>query len=212
MVVHIVGAPHTGAAELFQALTAQLGPSSVRMPDCTGGAFTEAAQSPPPVTTALATAGAALGTPERAHAAHAANGHASDATALVLLMGLDWPCPDEAQELREQRDAQLRSQLQQQRTPYSVLYGSADRRLAHALAAFETALPPTAVRGSTALQTPSDAGTEPASSRLPPADAGADEAGSARWRNWGCEKCSDPVCEHRLFTSLRLQSTPEPSP
>jgi hypothetical protein len=27
------------------------------------------------------------------------------------------------------------------------------------------------------------------------------EAAPAAW-NWACEKCSDPVCEHRLFTGL----------
>jgi hypothetical protein len=31
-----------------------------------------------------------------------------------------------------------------------------------------------------------------------------------RLRAWNCEKCSDPVCEHRLFTSLVDQRQARP--
>jgi hypothetical protein len=40
-----------------------------------------------------------------------------------------------------------------------------------------------------------------------PADADAHRAGAralTAW-SWNCEKCSDPVCEHRLFTDLLAQ-------
>ena len=114
---------------------------------------------------------------------------------ITLLTGLDWPCPPAEQENREQCDAELRRQLQASGTPYRVVYGSTARRLATALAAAQALQ---AATQSTALSL----------TRAPVGSAdGRDEdndQGRLKMRSWGCEKCSDPICEHRLFTSLRL--------
>ena len=117
---------------------------------------------------------------------------------ITLLTGLDWPCPPDEQENREHRDAELRRQLQASGTPYRVVYGSTARRLTTALAA---ALAQQAPGSSTAAS--------PTRAPLGHTDwrAEGDGDGPLKMRSWGCEKCSDPVCEHRLFTSLRLAAT-----
>ncbi|MBA4061617.1 MAG: hypothetical protein C0470_14835 [Verminephrobacter sp.] len=119
-------------------------------------------------------------------------------TPITLLTGLDWPCPPAEQDNREQCDAELRRQLQVSGTPYRVVYGSTARRLTSALAAAQ------------ALQAPAQS-TAASLTRAPIGSAdGRDEGDDQeplKMRSWGCEKCSDPVCEHRLFTSLRLAAT-----
>jgi hypothetical protein len=67
----------------------------------------------------------------------------------------------------------LRSKLTQQARPFTLLYGTATARYANALQAIRFQ-----ARDTASL-------TEPPS----------------RWR-WPCEKCSDPECEHRLFSAL----------
>ena len=65
---------------------------------------------------------------------------------------------------------------------YQVLYGDrAEQRLDAALRALHVALP------SALLQAP----------------APRDTSSPQRLRAWACEKCSDPECEHKLFTALR---------
>lgn len=117
---------------------------------------------------------------------------------ITLLTGLDWPCPPAEQDNREQCDAELRRQLQASGTPYRVVYGSTARRLTSALAAAQ------------ALQAPPPS-TALSLTRAPVGSADGrdedDDQGRLKMRSWGCEKCSDPVCEHRLFTSLRLAAT-----
>ena len=120
-------------------------------------------------------------------------------THITLLTGLDWPCPPDEQENREHRDAELRRQLQASGTPYRVVYGSTARRLTTALAAAQ------------ALQASSPS-TAVSITRAPVGSADGrrdedDDQGRLKMRSWGCEKCSDPICEHRLFTSLRLAAT-----
>ena len=120
-------------------------------------------------------------------------------TPITLLTGLDWPCPPAEQDNREQCDAELRRQLQASGTPYRVVYGSTARRLTSALAAAQ------------ALQAPAQS-TAASLIRAPVGSADGrrdedDDQGSLKMRSWGCEKCSDPICEHRLFTSLRLAAT-----
>ena len=119
-------------------------------------------------------------------------------TPITLLTGLDWPCPPAEQENREQCDAELRRQLQASSTPYRVVYGSTARRLTTALAAAQALQAPTqstALSLTRALIGSADGRDED------------DDQGPLKMRSWGCEKCSDPVCEHRLFTSLRLAAT-----
>lgn len=93
----------------------------------------------------------------------------------LLLMGLDLPSAAG----HEADDARLRAQLQSAGLAFHVVYGQGPQRLHGALRALEAAgvLP---------------AGSAP---RLPERER----------RDWlaACEKCSDPDCEHRLFTRLR---------
>lgn len=175
MAIHLVGAPHSGVDELLEALTAELGVHTAQLH---------------PLMQALPTADSALAAPPLTSLL--------SPVPITLLTGLDWPCPPAEQENREQRDAELRRQLQASRTPYRVVYGSTARRLTTALAAAQ------------ALQAPTPS-TAVSLTRAPIGSAdGRDEGndqGPLKMRSWGCEKCSDPVCEHRLFTSLRLAAT-----
>lgn len=97
---------------------------------------------------------------------------------LTLLTGLDLPWVADGLQRdpahpREAVDALVRDLLARADVAYRVVYGTGDDRLRNALAALPHGL----------AQRPA----------LP--------AGRARWQ-WQCEKCSDPDCEHRLFTSL----------
>ena len=172
MAIHLVGAPHSGVHELLEALTAMLGVHTAHLH---------------PLMQALPSADSALPSPSQASLLPPAP--------ITLLTGLDWPCPPAEQENREQRDAELRRQLQASGTPYRVVYGSTARRLTTALAAAQALQAPAQ---STATSSPFDG----ADGR----DEGDDQR-PLKMRSWGCEKCSDPVCEHRLFTSLRLAAT-----
>ena len=107
---------------------------------------------------------------------------AYDAT---LVTGLDLPCLSEpperdAAQRQEDVDTLVRSLLQAAQVHFQVVYGSGTQRLQSALVAL------------------SAAGVLPAemARRAPDAD-------TRRAWQWNCEKCSDPACEHRLFTQLR---------
>lgn len=100
---------------------------------------------------------------------------------LTLLMGLDLPGVPEGQfrdrpALREASDALLRRELQAAGIAFQTVYGQGPMRLQAALRAVGAAL-----------------GRE-----LLPDDPLLRE-GSGRWQ---CEACSDPDCEHRLFSAL----------
>ena len=175
MAIHLVGAPHSGVHELLAALTAELGVQTAQLHPLM--------QAPPDADSALAAPPLASLRPP---------------VPITLLTGLDWPCPPDEQENREQRDAELRRQLQASATPYRVVYGSTARRLTTALAAaqaLQAPTPSTAVSLTRASIGGADGRDED------------DDQGHLKMRSWGCEKCSDPVCEHRLFTSLRLAAT-----
>ncbi|MGJ7484522.1 AAA family ATPase [Variovorax sp. LT2P21] len=99
---------------------------------------------------------------------------------MTLLTALDLPwvadgLQRDGPHVREPVDALVRAALARAGISYAVVHGRGPERLASAW---------------TALNLASDA--EPAVST--------GTAGEA-WR-WSCEKCSDPVCEHRLFTDL----------
>ena len=103
---------------------------------------------------------------------------------LTLLMGLDLPwVPDglfrDGPAVRAATDDVLRRELQAAGIPFQTLYGPLELRLQQALRAT-----------GTALQRP-----------LTPEDP----AWAQGRRPWNCEKCSDPDCEHRLFTQLLQQ-------
>ena len=107
--------------------------------------------------------------------------------ALTLLMGLDLPCPPAQQPDRDAADARLRAALARAGLRYQVVYGQGERRIGNALNAIKNIA--TGAYPSSATGTfESNIGTRTAS-----------------LRDWNCEKCSDPQCEHRLFTSLVAQ-------
>lgn len=97
---------------------------------------------------------------------------------LTLVMGLDLPwigdgLQRDAAHSREPVDALVRELLAQAGVSYRVVYGTGADRVRNAVAALPDGL----------AQRPA-----------PPESA-------LGWQ-WTCGKCSDPDCEHRLFTSL----------
>ena len=106
---------------------------------------------------------------------------AQGAYGLTLLMGLDLPWQAdglfrEGPQAREAIDALLRRELQAGGIAYQTVYGQGEARLVQALRAIGTALGRPLVHEDPALAT----GLRP----------------------WSCDNCSDPDCEHRLFTGL----------
>lgn len=100
---------------------------------------------------------------------------------LTFLMGLQ-SAPDDMLAA----DQSIRAALIRTGTAYEVLYGSADERVAQALRAIEHRLVATEILAP-----------------LKPSRS------SQTWQ-WICDKCSDPVCEHRLLTDLLAQRLTAP--
>ncbi|MCZ8217899.1 MAG: hypothetical protein O9337_00660 [Acidovorax sp.] len=158
-VVVLLGAPHTGAEALAGALRQHI---------ALGAAHIVAAPEMSPTLPV---------------AQHDPLARARTAT-LVLLMGLDTPCPPEDRAIQEAVDTQLRTALQQAGVPHRVIYGQGEKRTEHALNAIKSiATKEHPTGGNEVFDAESSTHTQ-------------------RLRAWNCEKCSDPVCEHRLFTSL----------
>lgn len=100
---------------------------------------------------------------------------------LTLLMGLDLPwVPDglfrDSPATRETTDALLRRELQASGVVFQTIYGQGKVRLQQALRTIGTRLGRTLVADDPSLI-------------------------SGRGQ-WACDTCSDPDCEHRLFTGL----------
>ena len=100
---------------------------------------------------------------------------------LTLLMGLDLPwTPDglfrDSPAVRDATDSLLRRELQGAGIAFQTVYGQGETRLRQALRAIGTALGRRLVKDDPAL--------------------------ANGLRPWSCENCSDPDCEHRLFTGL----------
>jgi hypothetical protein len=108
-----------------------------------------------------------------------------DAAGLTLLCGLE----SAAQAHQQAADQSLRAALAAGGVAYCVLYGSAPQRLAQALGAVERLLP------GLAQQKPAPVRGE----------------GNKAWA-WVCDKCSDPVCEHRLLSDLLAQRAVSAAP
>ncbi|MEX1166908.1 MAG: ATP-binding protein [Hydrogenophaga sp.] len=105
--------------------------------------------------------------------------------ASTLLMGLDLPWrPDglfrDGPAHRADADTLLRRELQAQRIPFHAIYGTGDQRLRNALRALTPILSPL----------------------LGQAPVSTDELRTQGRPGWVCEACSDPDCEHRLFSKL----------
>lgn len=104
--------------------------------------------------------------------------------AITLLMGLDLPCPAPEQARREAFDARLRTLLADAAVRYHVVYGQGPRRTESASIAIKSI----------------------AKNTLPTSASDLLEQKPLRLRAWDCEKCSDPECEHRLFSALAGRS------
>ncbi len=101
---------------------------------------------------------------------------------ITLLMGLDIPwvadgIQRDGPHVREPVDAKIRAALARGGIPFQVVYGSGDARLQHALRCITSA-----------------------AEDFKPKDK------PLRFKNWVCERCSDPECEHRLFQDLLNKS------
>jgi nicotinamide riboside kinase len=110
---------------------------------------------------------------------------------LTLLMGLDLPWVADglfrdSPALREATDTVLRRDLQAAGIGFQTVYGQGDARLQQALRAIGPLLGETLV----------------------PTDRSLSEGRVA----WNCEKCSDPACEHRLFSQLLQRQTSTETP
>lgn len=97
----------------------------------------------------------------------------------TLVTGLDLPwvadgLQRDGAHVREPIDALLRQRLAEADVPYKVVYGTSTKRLDNALRAI---------------------GLAPSAPSAPASEPG------ARWV-WRCDKCSDPACEHQLFSRL----------
>lgn len=100
----------------------------------------------------------------------------------TLVTGLDLPwvadgLQRDGPHVREPVNRLVREGLHQAQVPYQVVYGAGPGRLAGALHAL----------AGLGIQ----------------AGPGPDRGRDGRPWAWSCEKCSDPECEHRLFTGLR---------
>jgi len=105
----------------------------------------------------------------------------------TLLLGLDLAptalaMHSQSADVRSHMDALLRRSLAQAGIPFQVIHGEGDERLRQALSALSALTPPSAE-----VKTPLSETSRP---RKP-------------WV-WACDKCSDPVCEHRLLSDLLL--------
>lgn len=106
-----------------------------------------------------------------------------------LLMGLDLPWQADGlfrdgSAHRDNADALLRHELQSHRLPFQTVYGTGEQRLHNALRALAPILTP--LLGQAPVTT--------------------DGLRTQGRPGWECEACSDPECEHRLFTSLLKHS------
>jgi nicotinamide riboside kinase len=106
---------------------------------------------------------------------------------VTLLTGLDLPwvadgLQRDGPHVREPVDALVREALARADVGFRTVYGRGEERLANAIAAIDPFIAPW-VPG------------------LASAGATASEGAPRAWV-WTCDKCSDPECEHRLFTSL----------
>lgn len=190
----LFGAPGSGRSSLARALNER---AIARGMDRVQAIEQDLAQLVPGVAGALGLPGATglLGLPG---ALGASGGPSpSHGPTITLLMALDLPCPPAESLQREHADAELRTALTNARIPFAVIHGRGSERLAAAwnaiLARAEAASGESAPVGSLRRDgEPATAGDA----------ANTASAAAARPWTWSCDKCSDPACEHRLFSEL----------
>ena len=107
---------------------------------------------------------------------------------VTLLMGLDLSAS--ASRASEAADHRLRQALAASGTGYQVIYGSGPERLRNALLALQTVM-----------------GLEARPALASPPEGQGTISRPAKWV-WACDKCSDPVCEHRLLSDLLAARAP----
>ena len=185
--IALLGATGSGKTQLASELTALLALSAQ---DCTGNpARVCEIDDHPPLHQALC---AGLQAPGLAEAArrHASEYH------ITLLMGMDLKATSAATTSaaadNDLLDSAIRAQLASAGIAYQVIYGQNSQRTAHALHALASLHPCFA---ALAKAHTASAG-KPSEAQIPCANAG--------W-TWGCDTCSDPVCERHLFTQLLSQ-------
>jgi nicotinamide riboside kinase len=108
---------------------------------------------------------------------------------LTLLTGLDvaWVADGlqrDGPHVREPVDALVRAALARAGIAFCTVYGYGDARLNHAISALENTMNSIAKHQENTR-----------------AKGQFDSKKAAAW-SWPCDKCSDPGCEHRLFTDL----------
>lgn len=99
-------------------------------------------------------------------------------------MGLDLPCLAADRAAQEAADTRLRRAVEIARMSYKVVYGLGAARIQNACFAIKN------------IATTHDI------SKTSTAFNALNDQIRGHTRPWTCEKCSDPVCEHRLFTTL----------
>lgn len=105
----------------------------------------------------------------------------------TLLMGLDLPwvadgIQRDGAHMREPVDTALRAALARGGIQFQVVYGAGESRLQNALRCLKVVNPVTETAENRPQRT------------------------RKQVFNWVCERCSDPVCEHRLFVDLLNKS------
>lgn len=108
-----------------------------------------------------------------------------------LLMGLDLPWVEDGiqrdgSHMREPVDTALRAALNREGIAFQVVYGTGESRLQNALRCLTAQTSETTESIEFVKSNPTNR--------------------PQRLRNWVCERCSDPVCEHRLFRDLLKQA------
>ena len=117
---------------------------------------------------------------------------------LTLITGLDMPwqadgIQRDGEHVRAPVDTLLRQLLLSASITFEVIYGQGEERLTNALLA---------------LQRHNHPPQDTINSIAPRADSmpATDSKRSKKWQ-WNCEKCSDPDCEHRLFSDLAQRNS-----